>query len=1052
MKQDGATYEYETDTDSNVSNGNSGMMATIHSNNTTNHDEMCMISQCISDGFMAVEELRQVLLSIQQRPNMTVTMDALEELQHHMNHILHIVTHLHHLVLQQLQRGSHTSNDATTTTTHQMMLDHIRRKAIDITSQTLQFCFSNYVELSTSSSIVAAAVAVDVDIGDDDSEENHIPLEERLRVGQGCMARMTEVCILLSSSFTSTVAVGGSAVTTAAAAAATSVESIDDLVQRYVQFQKRTLRLRCKPHIAQLVQERRDSKEAFDFIMEMIKTNSATAHDNSDASPSATTTHDKHDTASNHQVPVINNIDADDDNDDDAVPVIDLSTFSAKIKQQQLSQQMYQTLHSPVFTIVLGTAATLIHPLLSWMNHLSSELPQEHVNGNSEHQQTQPQLTSHQYLHEMCQLSIQTIHEQAEALVRTLNDWFYEDRKGLMDCCIQLSNNDIKIQTPSVQILVGHVNAMVDEMAYIAQILERYQALISVAVLRREATQPMLTTINEIITEWVWQYSTFERILVLQQWQISITSGSAVPVCIVIGTEIKVSSCIEDAQYISTRTMDRAMSTQSVDAISTVAYTIIHDIWSTDSTTNHHDNHESQSPLSSTSSCAAVYQALMDEIGCWTAEVTADSSSTNDDMKKVGSSPSSGSNAFATALLDALDDDLGSGTNSYTTMKTPVKSKPPSSGGTSFLSALMLSSSKENELYDQRQLDTLYCVLNSIHAASVACHSLANTLDDILYDYTDNDEIDVVHSGNSKVNESTSSETMRNHATTSNDATLTTSSTIPKESYNEQNTIKKKAIAKIQLTRDDVLQYSNEYLQLLLRRIDEAINQWCYNDTHSCLYQLEQFFINESYQIMDGTTFQRMEQDERLTLNLVKPFQQNMLLHQCTTKCDVPVLLWIAERMATRVIDMILKVLWNPSNTGGSSSNSSRNDDSTAKKFTEWGALLLSKQSRMLQQYISTTMILQPSDRAMTTTTTTTTGSDISATKVIQIWERLSYVITVLQLEKPMDWITYYHTNSSTNRSLSTLTPDELSQTLHLRVDFPSDAIEAVVSKLRPYH
>jgi hypothetical protein len=121
----------------------------------------------------------------------------------------------------------------------------------------------------------------------------------------------------------------------------------------------------------------------------------------------------------------------------------------------------------------------------------------------------------------------------------------------------------------------------------------------------------------------------------------------------------------------------------------------------------------------------------------------------------------------------------------------------------------------------------------------------------------------------------------------------------------------------------------------------------------------------------------------------------------------------------------------------------------------------------MLQQYISTTMIQQQQQPSMSISNintisesvaslnslracTNSISTGITSSKVIQIWERLSHVITVLQLEKPMDWITYYHSNNaSTNHSSSTLTHDELSQTLHLRVDFSSDAIEAVVSKLR---
>ena len=339
-------------------------------------------------------------------------------------------------------------------------------------------------------------------------------------------------------------------------------------------------------------------------------------------------------------------------------------------------------------------------------------------------------------------------------------------------------------------------------------------------------------------------------------------------------------------------------------------------------------------------------------------------------------------------------------------------------------------------------------------AASGACQSLANTLHDLLLDY--NDETDAPTPPPSSNRNPPDDAPIQQFS-----ATSTT----------ESDVVTKKAIAKIQLTRDDVLQYSTDYLQLLLNRIDESIDRWCCSETHQCLHQLEYYFRDESYDITDATIFQNMEQEERLFSKLIAPFEENILLQQLTTKCDEPVLVLVAERMATRVVDMILNVIWNQNNNGEMTKNN------PSKKFTDWGALLLSKQSRMLQQYISTTMIQQqqphqqqpsrshtsaPGAKISTTsassgsgTTSHNTPPGITATKVIQIWERLSHVVTVLQLEKPMDWITYYHpysgssTSSATNRSATILSPDELSQTLHLRVDFSSDAIEAVVSKLR---
>jgi hypothetical protein len=181
-------------------------------------------------------------------------------------------------------------------------------------------------------------------------------------------------------------------------------------------------------------------------------------------------------------------------------------------------------------------------------------------------------------------------------------------------------------------------------------------------------------------------------------------------------------------------------------------------------------------------------------------------------------------------------------------------------------------------------------------------------------------------------------------------------------------------------------------------------------------------------------------------------------LHQFVNKCEAPILQIVSERVATIVVDMILNVLWNTTSSmngtyhqdiHNNSNHILMDDRKTQKSFTDWGALLLSKQSRMLQQYISTNMI-QPSssDNGSTTASTDRTPSSSVVTttttyvSVLQIWERLSQVVTILQLEKPMDWMVYYHTTSI-------LTADEISRTLHLRIDFSNDAIEKVVSNIR---
>jgi len=129
------------------------------------------------------------------------------------------------------------------------------------------------------------------------------------------------------------------------------------------------------------------------------------------------------------------------------------------------------------------------------------------------------------------------------------------------------------------------------------------------------------------------------------------------------------------------------------------------------------------------------------------------------------------------------------------------------------------------------------------------------------------------------------------------------------------------------------------------------------------------------------------------------------------------------------VVEIVLRSLWSTE---------------VPKKFTDWGSLLLSKQTRMLQTFVSTTL-LQPSSRNETDLGTVVAPPVVPASftaKLLQIWERLSQVTTVLQLEKPSDWLLYHST--------SVLQPDELARTFALRVDFSADAIQSVVASVTP--
>jgi hypothetical protein len=478
---------------------------------------------------------------------------------------------------------------------------------------------------------------------------------------------------------------------------------------------------------------------------------------------------------------------------------------------------------------------------------------------------------------------------------------------------------------------------------------------------------------NELLPEWTLKYGALERYLALQQWQSALQH--AVPVTIVMGTEVRVPSVVEDAQYLSTRALERAATTRSLQAVATVAYAISHDVWSTEVVRADHLN--AASPSSRRPAAAAVYQALLDEMGCWGED-------TNHQVPKkdvTTASPQSG--GFAAALLDALDDDIGAEPSKAPQSPSKKTAKPPSSGN--FLSSLV----GDQDKIQQRQLDTLYCLLNGMHAVSGASRALVVFLDDLLAAHADQ--------------------------------------AVTPES--------RKATSMIQLAREELARYSETYQKLLIDRIDDSLFVWCGDRNNSssrskksslCFYQLMQFFEQETYQL-DGNSIGPAESSERLERELLGPLRGAKFLCQLPDKCEGDVLQTTAERVAMTVVDIVLDALWKTSDTGES-----------VKSFTDWGALLLSTQSRMLQAYIGTTMIQPTSSQAGSSTTVTGTGP-----KLLQIWERLSQVVAVLQLEKPSDWLAY-HSNTL-------LSAPELGRTLALRVDFSSDAIEKVVASMQSH-
>lgn len=631
-------------------------------------------------------------------------------------------------------------------------------------------------------------------------------------------------------------------------------EKLTEIVQKYVAYQRKTVRERSKPFIAKLVQDRRE-------------------------------------------------------------------------KANKPSLEILP--HSHVITAILGQASALIHPLLVWM----FSLPPPPAGAKQEENKLV------EAIRQLCTDSIEILDEQAQTLTKTVSDWFWEDRK--VDEWMAKSNSEDTLDhEQDRKYFLGELDGLVEEMAFICQVIDRYKALMQGFPKKLQSTIE-----QELSPEWTWKYATLERFLITQQWKSALILAS--PVHIVLGTSIQVPSVVEDAQYLSTRALERAASTRSTQAIGTVAHSISSHVWSTDIS-------------------GGVNQALNEQVGCFVDEGWQEEPKKEESASK----PAASSNSFASALLDALDDDISKDIDNSSAPKKPTRapSNAPSSG---LLSSLVGG----GDGLQQIRINTDFCSLNGIHSASTACHSLVKFLNGLLENP-----------------ESIGSGEEGSHTT------------------EETNNM-------IQLAREELSNYSTAYEQMLKCQVKHVIEKWCGSIENApkrrkgpCLPLVRNFFENESFEL-DSSAFKKAEADIRLEDELLGPLDESKFLQQLGDKCDEDVLFCIREELTIILADLVLGCLLH---------------SEIRKRFTDWGSLLLSKEVRLLQAFLSRLLentSSQPEKR--------------QSPAAFQAWERLSQVVTVLQLEKPSDWILY--------QSTSVLTPEELRTAMHLRVDFSADAIDTVV-------
>jgi hypothetical protein len=627
-------------------------------------------------------------------------------------------------------------------------------------------------------------------------------------------------------------------------------------------------------------------------------------------------------------------------------------------KQQQQQQQ-----HAHVLTTILGQASALIHPLMMWQRNIPDDfIP----------------------LQQLCTQTIATLDEQAQSLTQTVATWCMEDWH--VDDVWMTKSAQNEASTPDE---VAALDAMVEELAFACQVMDRYIALVVVGGRGNGNSDTNTTQTTNILVElhpeWTWKYASLEQYLTMQQLQSALSLANPVP--IVVGTPIQVPSVVEDAQYLSRRALERAASTRSTQAIGTVAHALAQNVWSTELRTGTTTQQQQQ---------FGVYAALVDQKGCW-QEPPKNNDNNNSNNNDADATPlkQPTSSSFASALLGAFDDDDDLQTSSPHPPQKK-KNKPPSapSSGNTFLGSLSSSLANSSisgisgggaDKMQHIRMDTYFCALNGIHSASAACASLVGVLDSLLPENNGEE-----------------------------------SSNTTKDSNN-----KGASVTMIQLAREELFRYSKEYQNLLQAQVERVVFEFCgslqdapvYKGSR-CIPVLRYYLERENYQLANAKELQVAEEEPRLHQTLIAPLQDCRFLQQFA-KCDGDVLQVICQELVARLVDLVLDCITSTSTTAV-----------VPKRFTDWGSLLLSKQVRTLQSHISTVLDQAAYSEAQRIST------------VLPQWERLSQAVTVLQLEKPSDWVAFY-------QATSVLSTDELEHILKLRVDFSSDAVAAVVASVK---
>lgn len=593
--------------------------------------------------------------------------------------------------------------------------------------------------------------------------------------------------------------------------------------------------------------------------------------------------------------------------------------------------------HAHCLTVILGEASSLIQPLAAWRDALHPQL------GNDD-----DGIVS--LLQQLCQQSIELLDTEAQTLAATVGSWFSSDQRGIAT----LGKDNTSNATDATKSDLISIEASLEEMAWSCQLISRYcsysEQIISTSTRKGNTT----TKLQDLLAEQSLHYSTLETRLA--KLQFSQALSLATPQLIEIGRPLlQVPSIVEDAHFICVRAIERASGTRSDRAVWTVGHWVC-EVWGVD---------QSSGMMGGDEGVKGVYRALTEGVGC-------SGGATREDVALEDKTLKPAENAFAAALLKAVDEDgcEGSATNSA----------PASGGLTSFFGR---GSNGQNM---QSRIDAELCALNGTSAAETACSALSGLFSDLV------------------------EEKIQGEATWSSEPVS-------------------KSPSMLTFARDELSSHSRAYRSLLQHRVRVLVNDLGGGDDifdcdgKLCLQNLRLFIESEVYNL-DGASFRTVEGEDRIESEMIGPIRRSQIFEEIRQdKCDAVVVMQIAEAMSWKSAEIIMQVLLQGHT-----------------RFTEWGALLLSKQVRMLQN-IYCGLVLD-SDGLSGATLAKAGNSSISTASILTQFERVNQAVSILQLEKPSDWLAFSYKVGESGET--NLTGDEIQKIMSLRVDFSEEAIARV--------